>query len=376
MTGVLVAGIVTDFTDWLNDIAGNWWFLLVIFAIAYLDSVVPIVPGETTVIIGGVAAGLGNQSLLLVIAAGALGAFLGDNTAYLIGRKLSATIERWAARKPRRVARLAWADTQIRLRGGLLLITARFIPGGRSVLTISSGITRQPHPWFAAWVGGGSGDLGHVRGAPRLLGRQGVRGRSHQSLPAGLRRRGHVDGDDRGRPPPAGQAGVEARRRGGGRLARALIVASSSRSVARTMLAVIPVRDGELPAGALETIAECGGRVVLVGDRLDAVDLFGAGDVQVVELGSYAPGSWATSLEELLTDEPIVVLPASPDGRDLAPRIAYVLRRPLVAGAVSIAPERITVPRRGGIELHVLAVRTTAGGDAAARAFAVSTPHR
>lgn len=123
------------------------------------------------------------------------------------------------------------------------------------------------------------------------------------------------------------------------------------------MLAVIPVRDGELPAGALETIAECGGRAVLVGDRLDAVELIGAGDVQIVELGSYAPGSWATSLEDLLSDEPIVVLPASPDGRDLAPRIAYVLRRPLVAGAVSIAPERITVPRRGGIELHVLAVR-------------------
>ncbi len=153
MTGVLVAGIVTDFTDWLDDISGEWWFLLVILAVAYFDSVIPIVPSETTVIIGGVAAGLGNQSLLLVIAAGALGAFLGDNTAYLIGRKLSASIERWAARKPKRVARLEWADTQIRLRGGLLLITARFIPGGRSVLTISSGITQQPHPWFAGWVG-------------------------------------------------------------------------------------------------------------------------------------------------------------------------------------------------------------------------------
>ena len=115
MTGVLVAGIVTDFTDWLDDISGEWWFLLVILAVAYFDSVIPIVPSETTVIIGGVAAGLGNQSLLLVIAAGALGAFLGDNTAYLIGRKLSASIERWAARKPKRVARLEWADTQIRL---------------------------------------------------------------------------------------------------------------------------------------------------------------------------------------------------------------------------------------------------------------------
>jgi len=126
------------------------------------------------------------------------------------------------------------------------------------------------------------------------------------------------------------------------------------------MLAVIPVRDGELPAGALETIAECGGRVVLVGDRLDAInligDLTGAVDVRTVELGTYAPGSWAASLGALVDDEPIIVLPASPDGRDLAPRIAYVLERPLVANAVSITPDRITVPRRGGLELHVLAV--------------------
>ena len=71
-------------------------------------------------------------------------------------------------------------------------------------------------------------------------------------------------------------------------------------------------------------------------------------------------------MEELLADEPIVVLPASPDGRDLAPRIAHVLDRPLVAGAVSIAPERITVPRRGGMELHVLAVTTAVRGDAPA----------
>jgi electron transfer flavoprotein alpha subunit len=122
------------------------------------------------------------------------------------------------------------------------------------------------------------------------------------------------------------------------------------------MLAVIPVRDGELPAGALETIAECSGRVVLVGDRLDAVQLAAASDVRTVELGSFAPGSWAATLGGLIADEPIVVLPASPDGRDLAPRIAHVLGRPLVAGAVSIAPDRITVPRRGGLELHVLAV--------------------
>jgi membrane protein DedA with SNARE-associated domain len=47
---------------------------------------------------------------------------------------------------------MAWANNQIRQRGGLLLITARFIPGGRTILTITSGLTHQPWAWFAGWV--------------------------------------------------------------------------------------------------------------------------------------------------------------------------------------------------------------------------------
>jgi membrane protein DedA with SNARE-associated domain len=149
---MVVASIFSDVTDWLEDISGEWWFLLVILAIAYLDSVIPIVPSETAVILGGVAAGAGEQQLLLVIAAGATGAFLGDNTAYLIGRRFSPWIRRRAARRPKTAKRLTWANDQIRKRGGLLLITARFIPGGRTALTITSGLTHQPRGWFAGWV--------------------------------------------------------------------------------------------------------------------------------------------------------------------------------------------------------------------------------
>jgi membrane-associated protein len=147
-----LANAFTELTDWLADFSAHWWFLLIIFAVAYLDSVIPIVPGETMVIIGGVAAGQGEQSLLLVIAAGACGAFLGDNTAYFIGSKLSGFIERRAATRAKWQARLDWAAQQIRLRGGPLLVTARFIPGGRSVLTISSGVTHQPRAWFMGWT--------------------------------------------------------------------------------------------------------------------------------------------------------------------------------------------------------------------------------
>ena len=113
-------------------------------------------PSETTVIIGGVAAsaaGDGPYPVILVIVAGAIGAFLGDNLSYQIGYSFSDNVQRRAERKPSTAKRLAWAADQIEERGGLLLITARFIPGGRTALTLSSGLTRQPHSWFAGWVG-------------------------------------------------------------------------------------------------------------------------------------------------------------------------------------------------------------------------------
>lgn len=146
------ADAFTEVSEWIEDTSSAWWFPLVIFSVALLDSVIPIVPGETTVIAGGVAAGAGEQNLAIVILAGALGAFIGDNLAYTIGNQFKGRVRRWAERKPARVARLDSAGQQIRKRGGLLLITARFIPGGRTILTVSSGITDQPRRWFAFWV--------------------------------------------------------------------------------------------------------------------------------------------------------------------------------------------------------------------------------
>ena len=177
-----------------------------IFAIAFLDSVIPIVPSETCVIIGGVAASQGNQNIFLVIAFAAVGAFLGDNTAYLIGRRASGWFHRRAERKPKFARKMAWAQMQILERGGLLLITARFIPGGRTILTLSCGITRQNHWWFIRWVA-----LATIIWATyaAMLGfdrRRGVRGRPHQGVPVRVRPRDRDQRRDRGRPPLPQQA--------------------------------------------------------------------------------------------------------------------------------------------------------------------------
>lgn len=150
----LVANVITDVTDRLDDFASSWWFLLVIFAIALLDSMVPIVPSETSVIIGAVTVTIGEApyALWMVMIAGATGAFIGDTSAYGIGRRWSAWFHRRAETRPRTARQLLWASDQIRRRGGALLITARFIPGGRTALTVSSGITQQPKAWFVKWV--------------------------------------------------------------------------------------------------------------------------------------------------------------------------------------------------------------------------------
>jgi electron transfer flavoprotein alpha subunit len=113
------------------------------------------------------------------------------------------------------------------------------------------------------------------------------------------------------------------------------------------VLAVIVVRDGELPSGADETVAEAGGAALVLGSgtREAAGLLDAASRVWLLERSSVAPGAVAAALAQVLADVPMVVLPASPDGRDLAPRLAAVLGRPLLAGAVRCAPDEVELTR-------------------------------
>jgi electron transfer flavoprotein alpha subunit len=124
------------------------------------------------------------------------------------------------------------------------------------------------------------------------------------------------------------------------------------------MLAVVVVRDGMLPAGGDEVVDECAGRVVLIGTGTrDALDeLRGiATDVRLVEAGAFRPGAWADGLAALLADDPVLVLPHSADGRDLAPRLAHALGRPLFAQAMAVSATSVELIRAGATELHHVA---------------------
>ena len=111
----------------------------------------PVVPSETAVITAGVVAGAGDLSLPLVIVAAAVGAFAGDNTAYLIGRRFGGRVTERFFNSDESRRRIAWADTQLRKRGGELIVIARFIPGGRTVVTLTAGTLHYRWRRFAAF---------------------------------------------------------------------------------------------------------------------------------------------------------------------------------------------------------------------------------
>ena len=159
--------------DSLSELAALAY--LVIFALAAFDVIVPIQPSETAVVLGGVLAWQGRLNFVVVLAVAAVGAIVGDHLAYGIGRSTErfGRAQRQAHRRASsKVGRLeAWAAHQLAAHGPVVLIVARFIPGGRTASTFVSGRLRYPLSRFSPvtvvagilWAGFGS-VLGYLGG--------------------------------------------------------------------------------------------------------------------------------------------------------------------------------------------------------------------
>ena len=139
----------------------------------------------------------------------------------------------------------------------------------------------------------------------------------------------------------------------------ATVAPMKDRTQGGSSIAVLPVRDGVLPAGSFDAVRAAHGEVLVIGAqaRDAAAQLAGSTrSVKVLEASAFAPGAWAELLAPAVADVEIVVLPTSPDGRDLAPRLAALLGRPVLAGAVSIGDAVVSTACLGGAVLadHVV----------------------
>ncbi len=138
----------------VEGLMGSPWVYLALYAIAALDAFFPVVPSETLVITAGVfAAASGDPNVLIVILAAAGGAFTGDHVSYFIGRYGGGALLRRFGRSKSVQATTGWAQRELAIRGGLVLVVARYIPGGRTATTLTCGATAYPLARFSIFDG-------------------------------------------------------------------------------------------------------------------------------------------------------------------------------------------------------------------------------
>lgn len=134
--------------DILNDLIlqaiASPWLYLVLFAVTVVDGFFPPVPSETVLVAAAaVTASTGDGNLLLLGAVAAIGATIGDNIAFAIGRRLGTTRFSWM-RRPRIAAAFAFAQEALDRRSATLILGARYIPVGRVAVNMSAGALGFP----------------------------------------------------------------------------------------------------------------------------------------------------------------------------------------------------------------------------------------
>ena len=141
--------------NWLqlaDELTSSPWLYLILIVVSLLDSFLPAVPSEPVVVVAGVAAATGDANLILVVAATAVGAFAGDTIPYGVGRVAADPILRRLLPDTRRRRAYDWIHSELDTRAGYVLITSRFIPVGRYLVTLCAGITRLRWPKFATYT--------------------------------------------------------------------------------------------------------------------------------------------------------------------------------------------------------------------------------
>ncbi|GIF49807.1 membrane protein DedA with SNARE-associated domain [Asanoa ferruginea] len=139
------------FFDSLDPFITSPWVYGVVFALAALDAFLPIVPSEATLITAGVFAASGKPNVLLIILAGGAGAMLGDHISYLIGRAGGENVIRRIPEGTRRARTFERVQHLLFAHGGIALVIARYIPGGRTAITLTTGAIRYPRRRFTAF---------------------------------------------------------------------------------------------------------------------------------------------------------------------------------------------------------------------------------
>lgn len=135
---------------------------LAVAVIVLIESFGPPLPGETVIIAASIYAAAGSLNIVAVASIAFAAAVVGDNIAYLIGRKAGrALITRYGRYVGATEQRYAKTEDFFARHGVKIVVAARFIEGLRQLNGLVAGTTRMPYLHFLAaqvtgaalWVG-------------------------------------------------------------------------------------------------------------------------------------------------------------------------------------------------------------------------------
>jgi membrane-associated protein len=138
--------------DVVMNVLRSPWFYVLLFALVYVDAFLPGIPSESAVVVAGVFAVQGTPELPLVMLVAMAAAFVGDHTSLLIGRLAGSRLMRWVPPGTRRRRSLDWSARQLERRGAQILIVGRYVPGGRTGVTLMAGFVGYPWRSFTPYV--------------------------------------------------------------------------------------------------------------------------------------------------------------------------------------------------------------------------------
>ena len=130
------------------------WAYIVLGLLAAAESAAFVglaIPGETAMLLGGFLAYQHRVSLPVMMAAGAVGAVVGDSVGYELGRLFGEPLKR--SRLGRRVGDQRWAkgEAYLRAKGGRAVFLGRFVGVLRALVPALAGMSRMPYRSFLPW---------------------------------------------------------------------------------------------------------------------------------------------------------------------------------------------------------------------------------
>jgi membrane-associated protein len=130
--------------DWVQGIQGPWLYIAV-FALAFAETgtLLFFVPGEVTLIIAGITAGLsdGGVNVWIMVAVGCVAAILGDAVGFEIGRRYGDRVKNSKLGHKLGAENWAKAETLIRRRKGLIVLVGRWLGFLRAIMPATAGMS-------------------------------------------------------------------------------------------------------------------------------------------------------------------------------------------------------------------------------------------